>query len=233
MPFIAASIVGACVALLITIGAVLQRRHSPTGWVAAILLACWLAATASLAGSGRYAEELWLGFGLAIPLVLGLLALRSPAVTAALAGDRTVALLAAMQVLRIVGGVFLVQLALHRLPPGFALPAGVGDVLVGLLAPVVAYALWLRPRRRTLGIAFNVLGLADLILAIPLGVIHAPGRLQMIVTEPTTELMGQLPMALIPTFVVPLAIVLHIASFRLLAAREPAGSGPRGVRSSA
>lgn len=92
-------------------------------------------------------------------------------------------------------------------------------MLVGLLGPSVAYALWRRPARRPLGIAFNTVGLLDLVVAIPLGLLHAPGRLQLIVTEPTTAIMGLLPMALVPTFVVPLAIVLHVASLRLVTRR--------------
>lgn len=229
-----ASLIVACLALPLAIGAVLYRgaRNAGLGHrqaaslagTAVLAQAAWLTATVLLAGTGRYATAPWLGLGLAAPLVLGLLALRLPAVAACLGDARAVALLAAVQVVRIVGGVFLVLLAMHRLPPGFALPAGIGDVLVGLLAPVVAYALWRRPRRRALGIAFNVLGLLDLLVAIPLGLLHAPGRLQMIVTEPTTEIMALLPMVLIPTFVVPLAIVLHIASFRLLTRQSGPGS---------
>jgi hypothetical protein len=159
--------------------------------------------------------------------VLGLLALRLLAVTAALSDARVLAALAAVQVLRVIRSVFLVLLALDRLPPGFALPAGFGDVLVGLLAPFVAYAQWRRPSRRALGMAFNALGLDSSTSSWPSrsACCTPPGRLQLIVTEPTTGIMGLLPMALIPTFVVPLAIVLHVASFRLLARR----SGHRGA----
>ncbi|MDQ4058596.1 MAG: hypothetical protein M3124_05680 [Actinomycetota bacterium] len=194
-----------------------HRRASRPAWTTGLVLSGWLALTAAVAGTGLYSTDPWLGIGVVVPLVLGLLALRLPAVTAALSDSRAVAALAAVQVVRVVGVVFLALLALDRLPPGFALPAGIGDVLVGLLAPFVAYALWRRPSRRGLGITFNSLGLLDLVLAIPLGLLHAPGRFQLIVTEPTTEIIGLFPMALIPTFVVPLAIVLHVASFRLLA----------------
>ena len=224
-----ATVALSCLALPITVGAVLHRgaraaglrnrRASRLAWTAGFILAAWLAVTAAAAGTGLYGTDPWLGIGVAVPLVLGLLSLRLPAVTAALSDASAAAALAAVQVLRVVGGVFLALLALDRLPPGFALPAGIGDVLVGLLAPFVAYALWRQPSRRALGIAFNALGLLDLVVAIPLGLLHAPGRLQLIVTEPTTEIMGLLPMALIPTFVVPLAIVLHIASLRLLTRR--------------
>ncbi|MGH3382985.1 MAG: hypothetical protein ACRDO1_00250 [Nocardioidaceae bacterium] len=221
-----AMVVLACLALPLAVGAVLHRgaraagfghrRASRLGWTAGLVLAAWLAVTAAVAGAGLYATDPWLGVGVAAPLVLGLLALRLSTVTAALSDARTPAALAAVQAVRVVGVVFLALLALDRLPPGFAVPAGIGDVLVGLLAPVVGYALWRRQSRRGLGIAFNALGLLDLVVAIPLGLLHAPGRLQLIVTEPTAGIMGMFPMALIPTFVVPLAILLHVASLRLL-----------------
>ncbi|MGH3978567.1 MAG: hypothetical protein ACRDRZ_06140 [Pseudonocardiaceae bacterium] len=236
-----ASVLAACLVLLLAISAVLYRcargaglgRRSATllAGAAGLAQAGWLAATAALASTGLYAAELdetipWIGLGLGIPLVLGILALRLPPVAASLSHVHAPALLAAVQAFRIEGGVFLVLLATDRLPAGFALPAGIGDVLVGLLAPFVAYALWKRPQRRSLGVAFNALGLADLLVAITAGLLLAPGPLQAIVTEPTTEIMSALPMVLIPTFAVPLAIVLHVASFRLLVApaARPAAS---------
>jgi hypothetical protein len=153
-----------------------------------------------------------------VPLVLGVLALGRPSVRAALTHSRMPALLAAVQTFRIVGGVFLVLLAGGQLPAGFALPAGIGDVLVGLAAPAVAVALWRRPQRRALGLAFNAFGLLDLVVAISLGVALAPGPLQAVVTEPTTVLMGLLPMVLVPTMAVPLAVLVHLVSLALLRA---------------
>ena len=45
-----------------------------------------------------------------------------------------------IQVYRALGLIFLVLYAEGRLPGAFALPAGCGDVLVGLLAPIVGIA---------------------------------------------------------------------------------------------
>jgi hypothetical protein len=227
LPFaLVAAVVLACLALPVVLGFALYRGAGGTraghrsaarpAIVTALLLTGWLAITTTLAVSGLYATDPWLGVGVVVPLALGLLGLRLRSVTAALSAPRAAAVLAAVQTFRVVGTAFLVLLALNQLPPGFAVPAGTGDLLVGLLAPVVAYALARRPSRRALGIGFNTLGLLDLAVAIPLGLLHAPGRLQLIFTDPTAGIMGLFPMALIPTFVVPLAIVLHVASLRLL-----------------
>lgn len=216
---VTAAVVLACVALPLAVGAVL--RGGARIAVTAGLFA-WLAVTTLVASSGLYTTDPWLGVGVVVPLALGLLALRLPSITHQLTEPHAAAALVAIQILRLIGGAFLALLAIDQLPPGFALPAGIGDVLVGVLAPFVAYALRRRPDRRGLGIGFSVLGILDLVVAIPTGLVHAPGRLQLIVTDPTTGILGELPMSLVPTFVVPVALVLHIATLRALRARRSA-----------
>jgi hypothetical protein len=230
---ITVSVLAACIVAIVAVATALHRgavlagvdrrsaRRLALG--AGVAQTAWLAITAGVAATGLYradADETvpWIGVGLAVPLVLGVLALRRPSVRAALTHSRMPALLAAVQTFRIVGGVFLVLLAGGQLPAGFALPAGIGDVLVGLAAPAVAVALWRRPQRRALGLAFNAFGLLDLVVAISLGVALAPGPLQAVVTEPTTVLMGLLPMVLVPTMAVPLAVLVHLVSLALLRA---------------
>lgn len=58
-------------------------------------------------------------------------------------------------------------------------------------------------------------GLADLIDAATLGVLLGLG---LFAVEPTTEIRAFLPLALLPTVAVPVAITLHIVSLRQLRA---------------
>src|SRR5262249_23189341 len=66
-----------------------------------------------------------------------------------------------LQVYRAAGGfVWLATWSLGRLPAGFALPAGIGDSLVGILAVIAAlYASSGARRGRIMGIAWNVFGI--------------------------------------------------------------------------
>jgi hypothetical protein len=82
----------------------------------------------------------------------------------------------------------------------------------GLAAPFVAWEL-ARGRGRRLAVGFNVFGLADLIDAATLGVLLGLG---LFAVEPTTEILAFLPLALVPTVAVPVAIALHIVSLRQL-----------------
>ena len=83
----------------------------------------------------------------------------------------------------------------------------------GLAAPFVAWEL-VRGRGRRLAVGFNVFGLAGLIAA-TLGVLLGLG---LFAVEPTTEILAFLPLALVPTVAVPVAITLHIVSLRQLRA---------------
>ena len=65
-------------------------------------------------------------------------------------------------------------------------------------------------------VIFNVLGLVDLIVAVGLGITTNMGPLQLFETRPTSELVTQFPLALVPTFLVPLAFAVHIVSLSQL-----------------
>lgn len=119
------------------------------------------------------------------------------------------------QFFRPVGVTFLVAMALGYLPAVFAIPAGLGDIAIGVEAVFVARNLRRGVvDRRT--VWFNVLGLVDLVVALATGVIAAPGLARLLVVSPSTEAISLLPLVLIPTTIVPLAVALHVFSLRKL-----------------
>jgi len=106
---------------------------------------------------------------------------------------------------RIVGFTFLVLYAVGILPGVFALPAGWGDIAIGATAPLAAIKLANTSHRRGF-IFWQILGILDLVIAVALGPVArliSPHGLE-------TGIMTVLPMSLIPTFVVPLLIMLHV-----------------------
>ncbi len=149
------------------------------------------------------------------PLSLGL-AVLTPIVLfavwyAASAGFRQFALtlnprtLTMVQAWRIGGFVFLVLHAHGILPGPFALPAGWGDIAIGATAPLVAMRLAHSDHRKGF-ILWQILGMLDLVMAVSLGTLAGLIRLDGITTGPMTVL----PLSLIPTFAVPLLIILHV-----------------------
>jgi hypothetical protein len=105
------------------------------------------------------------------------------------------------------------------MPGAFAVPAGSGDLLVGVTAPVVAQLYrGDAVRWRGLAVLWNLFGLADLAVAVATGVLTAPGRLQQLALDAPNVLITSFPLVLIPVFLVPASILLHLLSLRLLRA---------------
>jgi hypothetical protein len=185
----------------------------------AVGLGLWFVAVALLAAAQvfHYQHSLGVpGLGLAVVLpivVLAVLTLRQPALRRAL-DSVPLSLLIGVNVLRVVGVVFILLYFAGRLPAPFAPSAGWGDIITGVAAVPVA---WLAHRyglrARSAILAWNIFGLADLVAAIGLGVISSPGPLHLIAPDPGTAMMSTLPWMLIPAFHVPLHAATHLAVF--------------------
>ncbi len=121
-----------------------------------------------------------------------------------------------VQLYRALGIIFLILYGAGKIPGLFAWPAGLGDVLVGVLAPVVAIAYARGPEKNgDLASAWNVFGLADLIVAVTMGTLTS-SPLQLFAFDLPNELISAFPLVLIPTFLVPLSVLLHLASLTKL-----------------
>ena len=118
-----------------------------------------------------------------------------------------------VQLYRVMGFTFLLLLALGQVPAHFALPAGWGDILVGLTAPLIGLALARRAAGAVpLAIAWNVFGLMDLIVAAGMatGLLVPYLAPELGSRVPAAAAMGVFPMILVPVFAVPIAMVLHV-----------------------
>ena len=118
--------------------------------------------------------------------------------------------LTAVHTWRIGGIAFIILMAMGLLPPPFALPAGLGDFAIGVTAPFVAYALSKKALPSKAFVAWHYAGIADLIVAVTTGVLSAIPGTGLVAHGTTTRIMGLLPMSLIPTFFVPLLLILHL-----------------------
>ncbi len=146
-----------------------------------------------------------LGLAVLIPLVVFVLWFATSAGFRQFALSLNPGILTFVQSWRIAGFVFLALYTVGLLPGVFALPAGWGDIAIGATAPLAALKLANFSRRR--GFVFwQVLGIFDLVMALTLGTTArwiSPN-------EVSTALMTVLPLSLIPTFAVPLLIMLHV-----------------------
>jgi hypothetical protein len=118
-------------------------------------------------------------------------------------------LLVAVHTWRILGVAFLWGVSLGIFHPAFGIPAGIGDILIGVTAIPFAYFLrrgfdWSKYAL----VVWNVLGIVDLVMAVSLGLITSPGF--------GISTMSTFPWILVPTLGVPLALIIHgITLYRL------------------
>jgi len=198
-----------------TTSALLYRRAPRVALASGALMLAWLVVSALLAAAGVYRQDPaivtpWIGVAVVGVLAVVLVATRIPAVRQALAGPDVPALLAAPQTLRVVGVMFLLAMALGKLPALFALPAAFGDMAIGVAAPFIARRLRRGSDRGA--VWFNVLGIVDHVVAIVIGFTAAVGPTQLFFVTPSTEAIGLLPLVLVPTVAVPFAMALHVIS---------------------
>ncbi|MGE5801908.1 MAG: hypothetical protein ACM358_06600 [Gemmatimonadota bacterium] len=212
-----------------------RARTTPRSGAVAILsgvvLAGWGGATAILANRGVYlpppvATLPPIGLQLLVALgVMGLALRGSPSLRSLLTNQT---FLIRLNVWRLVGALFVALMVSGQMPAVWALPAGLGDVLVGSTAFWVASRVH-APGGKRLATIFNLVGLADLVVAVGLGVTTSP-PLQVFRTTPTAELITHFPLALVPGFLVPLAVMVHVVSLWQLSGRPWLARGPE-VRS--
>lgn len=198
-----------------------RSRYATAGALSVVLVA-WLAIAQYLGSANLYFA---IGenaiptvlFGLLIPLMIAAAGVQLSQRIASLVSAIPLPWIVAAQVYRVGGGIFLVLWADGRLPWQFALPAGIGDVTTGCLAVVVA-ALLAQNSPGALKAAYGwcLFGIADLVVAVMMGAMTSPGRVHVLALDAPNLLISSYPLVMVPTFAVPLALMLHGQALRQL-----------------
>ncbi|HEY2896545.1 MAG TPA: hypothetical protein VGJ12_05365 [Gemmatimonadaceae bacterium] len=211
------------------------RKHARNLVVpSAVFIGVWLALAFALAIRGFFARggaDLVPPIAYAIlPLIIGYLAFLTIPSLRAVVDEIPPHWMIGLQLYRAAGVVFLAEWMLGALPGSFALPAGIGDVSIGLAAPMVA-SLVKRgsPHARGAAILWNVLGLADLVVAVTMGVLTSPGPLHRLALDAPNVAITMLPLVLVPIIAVPFSILLHLISLHRLIGRVQAPLAVRGM----
>jgi hypothetical protein len=212
-------LIGAIALGLIWIGAAHMqapaRSRYTTAGVLSVVLIAWLAVAQYLGSTNSYftisqTAVPTVMFGLLIPLIGAAMGLRLSGSLRSLVSAIPLPWLVAAQIYRIGGGIFLVLWADGRLPWQFALPAGIGDVATGTVAVVVAAMLAQRAEgARRAAYLWCLFGIADLVVAVTMGAMTSPGRAHLFAFETPNLLISSYPLVMVPTFAVPLALMLH------------------------
>lgn len=114
-----------------------------------------------------------------------------------------------LQIFRLIGAFFILEMFRGNIPSSFAMPAGVGDIIVGLFA-LFLFLKYKEPPKSGL-IILIVVGLLDFMSAFFFGFtsFQGPAQLFAIGFENQANLF---PTGVIPFYLVPYAITFHILS---------------------
>ena len=204
-----------------------REGHGVTRTRLALGLSAWFIVAASLGAAGAFAAPA-LPVGAAVGIaVLAPVLLGARPVLRTLGHGIPLTTLVGVHVGRVLGAAFLMLYSAGRLPFTFAHSAGWGDIAAGVLAIPVVWAI----RRQVAGwrwmtAAWNVLGMADLLIAVTLGVGSAPGSLVRFNFEPPgSGAIVTFPWVLVPAFFVPFFLLTHVAVFANLAASARTSEG--------
>jgi hypothetical protein len=119
--------------------------------------------------------------------------------------------LVTLHLTRFVGAYFLVLYGRGELPFAFAIPGGLGDILVAAWALTLLLGVRVdTPAGRRAYRVWNVVGLTDILL-----VVTTAARIGVAAPAAMAALL-RLPLSLLPTFLVPLIIASHVQLFRRL-----------------
>ena len=201
-----------------------STRDTTTPKVVALVLLLWFLAVATVGHAGLLVGSPFSVIGGFITGTTGLLCvlgLTVPALRTWLSG-LPLRLLVMMHVLRIIGVAFLVSNAAPGgLPDAFAQRAGYGDIFAAITALVLAVGFLpavTRFRRRLL-LAWNVLGLIDLVVAV------GTNFLIQLSGSPAMEPLVTAPLVYVPFYFVPLLLFVHLVIFYRLATGALAAEG--------
>ncbi|HWA87394.1 MAG TPA: hypothetical protein VG710_14295 [Opitutus sp.] len=201
------------------IGVPLLTAGLLAGWFAWSVLAVgdWVTAPEPPPLPGGVVQRPDLLLDMAAAVVLGIVVMFISRAAKEINAATPPAWLIGVQSYRIAGVMFLWPfLASGALPAGFALPAGIGDMLTGIAAPFVALAVaQSRPGARARAVAWNWFGILDLVVA----------TIAAVLTHTTN--VGRFPLVVVPLFLgPPLGILTHIWSLRNLRAARMAEAAP-------
>jgi len=191
----------------------------------------WIGLAIALATTGIYAATATpvpvVGIMVVLPLIaVGAAMLLSSGARATLLA-LPVPLLLGLNALRILPGAFILLLASQgKLSGPFPQSAGWGDIIVGIIAiPLMLAAARNFTGNRAALLAWNILGTLDLLEAVALGVLSAPGSpLQIFGGAVGSTAMWSLPWSSVPTLLVPFYFISHGIIFAHLAQRTSQSS---------
>ena len=152
---------------------------------------------------------------LVVPILGFLLAYRASPSLRAFSRTIPLSLLVGSHLWRFVGIGFVAAWLAGALPAGFGIPEGFADIIAAAGALILLPSVRKGTVHRGWLLAWNTFGFLDLLSAITVGLLFSESTVGLLHTASSnTMLMVTFPVSLIPTFFVPLFLLVHALIFR-------------------
>ncbi len=207
--------------LLASMRIAVQKTNSNSRLVifSALGVGLWLALTAGIASTpflwklDAVPPRLVL---LVAPTLVGMLVFARSAKVGELLNALSPAWIVGFQAFRVAMEIILWQLFLAGIIPVQMTFEGRNfDIVVGLTAPIVAWLMSQKRMPRAALIAWNLVSLAILVNIVIVALLSAPIPFRVFMNEPANTVILSFPYVWLPTVVVPIAFLGHIASLRM------------------
>ncbi len=202
-----------------------------------VAIAVWLVAASAAGVSGLVntpGQPFFLIAFVGVPILTGVAAYALSPAFRAWTGRLSLTWIVGLHLWRFVGLGFVLGWLFGELPGGFAIPEGFGDIIAAAGALALLPGLRRGTASRTWLLVWNTFGLIDLISALTMGLLYSNSPLGLLSRGGvTTEPMVTFPVNLIPTFLVPLFILLHLLTFARLSNRHAVSDATDAVRRTA
>jgi hypothetical protein len=198
-----------------------DQKINLSGRIGIVAVILWFVA-AFFAGLAGYINEpgvppVVLGSFIIIPIIGFIAAYLISDSFRAFTHNINLTLLVGSHLWRLVGIGFVIGWLKGTLPAGFAIPAGFGDIIAAAGALILIPMIRKGTARRGWLLAWNIFGLLDLLNAVITGILYSNSSFGILSRGVTTEPMVAFPVSMIPSFFVPLFILLHLLTFKRIA----------------
>jgi hypothetical protein len=221
IPFLDSSLfVGLVVALVVFIAVITARSSSALRLRVILAVVAWLGLTALLSMESFFHDFSTMPPRPVIPalvfILAGILFLRSASGKAVLRSTPA-SWLIGFQVFRVLMEIILWLVYEHGIIPVQMTFEGRNfDILVGVTAPFVAYLLHTGHMKPMVAVVWNVAGIGLLMNIVIVAALSTPSPLRVFMNEPANTFIAYFPFVWLVAFVVPVALLGHIASLMQL-----------------
>ena len=215
----------ATVAAVIVTGATILFERRGAQMAAAAVAGGWVGVLIVTALSGALKSVAALPALFLVPFAVAAVAIATSSTARERLLDIPRRLILGVNILRGIGFLFLGLAFAGQLGGPFPYFAGIGDIIVGLVAIPLTFTEPQLTRSDSRLALWNATGLLDLVTAVALGVTSINGSpLQLIHAGAGSNVITQLPWALVPLFLVPCYMIGHIVVFaQMRASTRPVG----------